>query len=155
MLRARDMMWTTESPWNPKKACLWVLKWKKPFYINCEPVFKRKFSSTASTIIQLASRWKKLLNLENGSVSRVPGPHWSSAPSLRGTDSDFGSFQRHLRPVFQSLSSSPEKRKQLFISHPSSHISLARRAAARPSHGMHSLWDANQPFQNCVLPPDR
>lgn len=149
-------MWTVESPWNPPKQRLSSgSKVKIKSFISTVGLFSEESFSAASTIIQLASRRKKLLNLENGSVSRVPGPHWSSAPSLHGTDSNFRSFQRHLRSVFQCLSSTPEKRKQLFISHLSSHISLARRAAARPSHGMHSLWNANQPFQNCVPPPDR
>lgn len=90
---------------------------------HCEPVFNRMlFFPTVSTVPQLASRRKKLLNLENGSVSRVPGRHWSSAPSLRGTDFDFVCFQRHLTSVFQSLSSTPGEKTTLYLSSVKSHF---------------------------------
>lgn len=92
--------------------------------------------TTASTIPQLASRQKKLLNLENGSVSRVPGRHWSSAPSLRGADFDFVCFQRHLT-VFQSLSSTPGKKTKttLYLSSVKSHFfSSPRGSQTEPRH---------------------
>lgn len=62
-------------------------------------------------------------------MSRVPGPHWSSAPSLHGTDSDFVSFQRHLRPVFSESvfyppTHPPPKKKKttLYLSSVKSHF---------------------------------
>lgn len=93
--------------------------------------------ATASTIPQLASRRKKWLNLENGSVSWVPGRHWSSAPSLRGTDFDFVCFQRHLTSVFQSLSSTPGNKTKttLYLSSVKSHFfSSPRGSQTEPRH---------------------
>lgn len=94
------------------------------------------FFSAVSTIPQLASRRKKLLNLENGSVSRVPGRHWSSAPSLCATDFDFVRFQRHLTSVFQSLSSTPGKKTPtLYLSSVKSHFfSLPCGSQTEPRH---------------------
>lgn len=93
----------------------------------------------------------------NGSVSWVPGRHWSSAPSRRSTDSGLCELSKTPHVCFQSLSSPPAK-KHFLISHLSNHISPLHCMSARPSHSMHGLerlkkkkrhlWETNQPFPN-------
>lgn len=92
--------------------------------------------ATASTIPQLASRRKKLLNLENGSVSRVPGRHWSSAPSLRGTDFDLCAFKDISRLFFSVCLLPQEKNKTtLYLSSVKSHFfSSPRGSQTEPRH---------------------
>lgn len=102
-------------------------------FISTVSLFSKE--SFFSTIIHLASRRKKLLNLENGSVSRVPGPHWSSAPSLHGTDTDWELSKTSQVCFSESVFYTRKKKTTLYRSSVKSHFfSSPRGSQTEPRH---------------------